>query len=277
MNAYPVRISLRVYNNSRFFHRSRSLIMPLTPLTQASLPPIRLVATDMDGTLTCREKFTPALFDALEQLQRADIPVVIVTGRSAGWVSAVSYYFPIAGAICENGGLFYQGERSELLVDVEITPHRQALATMFDQLQQRFPTIQPSHDNPFRLTDWTFDVAGLTDRDLATMAAMCADSGWGFTYSTVQCHIKLPQQEKAIGLQQVLQRHFPGMTREQVVTVGDSPNDVSLFDPAIFPWSVGVQNVSKYTEKMQHQPTFITENPEGRGFCELVSCLLSKK
>jgi hydroxymethylpyrimidine pyrophosphatase-like HAD family hydrolase len=251
--------------------------MPLTPLAPDLLPPIRLVATDMDGTLTCHEKFTPALFQALEQLQQAGIPVVIVTGRSAGWVSAVSYYFPIAGAICENGGLFYQGERSELLVEIEIESHRQGLAAMFTQLQQRFPRIQPSFDNPFRLTDWTFDVAGLSDPDLAVIDSMCAASGWGFTYSTVQCHIKLPQQDKAIGLQQVLQRHFPGVMCDQIVTVGDSPNDVSLFNPQIFPHSIGVKNVSKYTKQLKYQPCYITDSAEGKGFCELASYLIGKK
>jgi hypothetical protein len=255
-------------------------IMSLIPLAQSGhdLSQIRLVATDMDGTLTVGEKFTPILFEALQRLQQANIDVIVITGRSAGWVSAVSHYFPIVGAICENGGLFYQGQQSEFLVEIpDVVQHRQQLATIFAELQQRFPQIQATSDNRFRVTDWTFDVAGLSRADLQAMAAQCAAAGWGFTYSTVQCHIKLPVQAKAQGLQQVLQQHFPQVAIDQVVTVGDSPNDMSLFNPDRFPQSVGVQNVSHYSEQLEYMPKFITRLPEGQGFSELTDWLIRQK
>jgi HAD superfamily hydrolase (TIGR01484 family) len=251
--------------------------MPLTPLDQShkALRQIRLIATDMDGTLTVGEKFTPELFQALQQLQAAQIDVIIVTGRSAGWVSAINHYFPVFGAICENGGLFYRGETAEFLVDLpDIAAHRAQLARMFAQLQQRFPAIWASSDNAFRLTDWTFDIADLDVADLQTITQICADAGWGFTYSTVQCHIAPIAQEKAQGLQHVLQQHFPHLSCQQVVTVGDSPNDVSLFDPELFPNSVGVANVLRYTEQLAHLPGFVTRSAEGKGFCELSDLII---
>jgi HAD superfamily hydrolase (TIGR01484 family) len=254
-------------------------IMPLTPLDQShnALSQIRLIATDMDGTLTVGEKFTPELFQALQQLQAAQIDVMIVTGRSAGWVSAINHYFPVFGAICENGGRFYRGETAEFLVDLpDIAAHRAQLARMFAQLQQRFPAICESSDNAFRLTDWTFDIADLDVAELQTMTQICADAGWGFTYSTVQCHIKPIAQDKAQGLQRVLQQHFPQLSRQQVLTVGDSPNDVSLFDPAMFPNSVGVANVLRYTEQLAHLPCFVTRSAEGKGFCELSDTIACK-
>jgi len=169
---------------------------------------IRLIATDMDGTLTRRGKFTPLLLQALEALKAADIPVVIVPGRSAGWVQGVVAYLPVAGAIAENGGLFYPGDTDpEFLVELpDIATHRQALAKLFHQLQQAFPQIQEAPDNRFRLTDWTFDVRGLSAADLQTLGDRCHAAGWGFTYSTVQCHIKPAAQDKASALEQVLQR-----------------------------------------------------------------------
>lgn len=53
-------------------------------ITNNCLPNLRLIATDMDGTLTQQGKFTAKLFQALEELRAADIPVLIVTGRSGG-------------------------------------------------------------------------------------------------------------------------------------------------------------------------------------------------
>jgi hydroxymethylpyrimidine pyrophosphatase-like HAD family hydrolase len=59
----------------------------------------------MDGTLTRSGRFSSALLQDLEVLALAGIPVVIVTGRSAGWVSGLLHYLPIVGAIAENGGI----------------------------------------------------------------------------------------------------------------------------------------------------------------------------
>jgi HAD superfamily hydrolase (TIGR01484 family) len=252
----------------------------LLPLSQTSSTPsftnIRLIATDMDGTLTRRGKFTSALLEALEDLAKADFKVVIVTGRSSGWVNGLASYLPIAGAVAENGGLFYLcgSEMPIALTSIsDLNAHRQKLAAAFEQLQTQFPQLRESTDNRFRITDWTFDVQGLSQDDLQVLSHLCQQLNWGFTYSNVQCHIKPLGQDKAVGLLQVLQEYFPQYTKEQVVTVGDSPNDESLFDERFFPISVGVANVLEYVNQLQHQPAYVTSLPEGDGFCELVNCL----
>ncbi|MFP4007687.1 MAG: HAD family hydrolase [Spirulinaceae cyanobacterium] len=249
------------------------------PLQSRHLQDICLIATDMDGTLTQNSKFTAQLFHALEVLVTAQFPVLMITGRSAGWVSGLKHYLPIQGAIAENGGLFFppQIEAPQPLVNLPSwTQHRQNLAAMFEQLQQQFPQLQESADNQFRLTDWTFDVTGLNAEDLQQLQQLCEQSGWGFTYSTVQCHIKLKQQDKATGLKQVLQQYYPQVTAKQVLTIGDSPNDESLFNPVDFPVSVGVANVLDYQQQLTYQPAYVTNLAEGKGFCELVELLRSR-
>ncbi|MEM6592577.1 MAG: HAD family hydrolase [Cyanobacteria bacterium P01_C01_bin.73] len=241
------------------------------------LPNIRLIATDMDGTLTAAEKFTPRLFDSLTQLADRGIPVIVTTGRSAGWVSAIAHYFPIRGAIAENGGVFFNGAGAapEPLSDIgDIAAHRQKLGEFFQQLQQTLPEIVESSDNSFRLTDWTFDVAGLEPEQLDWLQTTCSANGWGFTYSTVQCHIKPAAQDKAAGLQRVLATYFPTLSCHQVVTVGDSPNDESMLNQAIFPASVGVANLRKYLDRLSHRPAFLTQAPAVDGFCELTRYIL---
>jgi HAD superfamily hydrolase (TIGR01484 family) len=238
---------------------------------------IRLIATDMDGTLTRRGKFTSALLQTLEDLAAANIKVLIVTGRSAGWVSGLSAMMPVAGAMAENGGLYFPPENQKPVVLTPITDlakHRQYLAMVFEKLQTQFPQIQESADNRFRITDWTFDVAGLSQDQLQILDNLCQQMGWGFTYSNVQCHIKPQGQDKAVGLLQVLREYLPDYSPEEIVTVGDSPNDESLFDRHYFPISVGVANVREYLDKLQHQPVYITTAAEGEGFCELSSYIL---
>jgi hydroxymethylpyrimidine pyrophosphatase-like HAD family hydrolase len=75
-------------------------------------------------------------------------------------------------------------------------------------------------------------------------------------------------------LLQVLRQYFPQFTPEQVLTVGDSPNDESLFDQRCFPVSVGVANVLDYANQLSHQPTYVTTAAEGEGFCELALYLI---
>jgi HAD superfamily hydrolase (TIGR01484 family) len=248
------------------------MLLPLPTL----FPPVRLIATDVDGTLTQHHKFTPALLTALNQLAAIELPVIITTGRSAGWVQGLAEYLPVVGAIAENGAIFYKGLHAELLVPItDVIAHRQALAKTFASLQTVFPHLEESSDNRFRMTDWTFDVQGLSVADLAELRDRVQDQGWGFTYSTVQCHIRLAQQDKANGLEQVLQRFFPELTTEEVVTIGDSPNDESMFNGDRFPLSVGVANIRNYVDQIRHHPRFVTQASEGEGFCEFARSILA--
>lgn len=251
---------------------------PISELLRTnSLKNVKLLATDMDGTLTQQGKFTPRLLESLEALAKVDISVLIVTGRSAGWVDGVKAYLPIQGAIAENGGVFYFADQEfpEILTSISSrTEHRHQLAETFEFLKTQFPLLQESTDNRFRLTDWTFDVHGLTITELKHLETLCQEKGWSFTYSTVQCHIKPLLQDKATSLRQVLQKYFPQITNEQIITIGDSPNDESLFDTSQFPLSVGVANVLDYRHQLKHQPIYVTKNAESKGFCELADLLI---
>ncbi|WP_036481171.1 HAD family hydrolase [Myxosarcina sp. GI1] len=250
----------------------------LKAITDKKLGNIRLLATDLDGTLTHNGKLTSDVLLALEKLAKANISVVIVTGRSAGWVEAIASYLPIVGAIAENGGLVLWSHlnRSQLITEIkDIAKHRQQLKTVFQLIQTKIPQIEESEDNRFRLTDWTFDINNLTNKEIEEIATICHAEGWGFTYSNVQCHIKPKQQDKAIALKLILQQYFPDLTTENIITVGDSPNDESLFDPQIFPVSVGVANILEYRDRLKHLPVYITTNAENRGFYELAELVIN--
>lgn len=150
-----------------------------------------------------------------------------------------------------------------LELDVELK-----LAQMFQHLQTQFPQIKTSRDNRFRVTDGTFDSQDLSPAEMQQMATLCEQQGWGFTYSNVQCHIKPPEQNKGAGLLKTLSVQKLQCRLEQTLTVGDSPNDESLFDPAVFPHSAGVGNALAYRAQMVHQPAYMTAAVEGLGFCE---------
>ena len=243
----------------------------------AKLTDIQLVATDIDGTLTRDGKFTRELLESIDLLNSKGIKLLLVTGRSAGWVSAVNNYLPVVGSIAENGGIYFNpDDEFDFLTRIDrIEDHRQQLANRFWELQECYPQIQESIDNQFRITDWTFDLGGLTNLELQQIASKCEQWGYSFTFSTIQCHIKPQQQDKGVAILQVLKQYFPELKPTQIVTVGDSPNDASMFDRSLFLHSVGVANVQHYLSRLIHQPHYITKSPEVAGFCELVNSLTS--
>ena len=252
--------------------------MPLSPINSSDLSDIRLIASDVDGTLTQTGKFSSEFISTLLDLQSAGIKVLLVTGRSAGWVSALVNYLPVAGAIAENGGIFLQPNGTQdLLSSVpNLSRHRILLENTFHQIKKLFPNLHLSADNQFRITDWTFDVNDLSTDDIQSISSQCQQMGWSFTYSNVQCHIKPIHQDKATGLSSVLSNHFPELNSQQILTIGDSPNDEAMFDPALFPTSVGVANVRHYQDKMLHLPKYVTQASEFTGFSELAKLLLQK-
>ena len=259
-----------------------SLALPATQpeRLQQGLTDIRLIAADIDGTLTSEGKFTPQLLQAIDLLNAKDIKLLLVTGRSAGWVSAVNNYLPVSGAIAENGGVYFDRDCSgfDFITRLEnIESHRAELANRFWQLQELYPQIEESSDNQFRLTDWTFDVAGLTDVELGKIANYCQQWGYSFTFSTVQCHIKPQHQDKGVAILQVLKLYFPELTPAQIITVGDSPNDATMFDRELFLHSVGVANIQHYVTQLTHHPQYITQLSEVAGFCELVNLLVGSR
>lgn len=240
---------------------------------------IKLIFSDMDGTLTKDEKFDASLLETLAKLNNAEVDILITTGRSAGWVQAIATYLPVVGAMAENGGLLYwRGDIiPQIFNEVSIDKHRRELSRVFKLLQSRFLQIQESPDNAFRLTDWTFDVAGLSLNQLKQIEAICQGEGYGFTYSTIQCHIKPLHQDKAWGLNKVIAQYYPHLKREQIVTIGDSPNDDPMFDKNKFPLSVGVANLTKYKDSLQNLPAYLTSKSEGAGFAELAELIISDR
>ena len=61
--------------------------------------------------------------------------------------------------------------------------------------------------------------------------------------------------------------------KEEVIFIGDAPNDAPMF--AYFPNSVGVANVMRFKERLASEPAWVTHKEGGYGFGEMVDQLLS--
>lgn len=238
---------------------------------------IKLIATDIDGTLTKNGQFNSQLLLSLETLKQQNILVLLITGRSAGWCQGLVNYLPVWGIIAENGGVYAlkESQRIKPLTAInDLIEHRQLLQNNFEEIRQKFPHLQPSSDNQFRVTDWTFDCHECSQKELLTIEKICQQKKWGFTYSHIQGHLKPLNQNKANGLRTLKETYFQELSYSEIMTVGDSPNDESLFDKNLFPMNVGVANIAKYLDRLEHKPGYITNLSESDGFCELVQLLI---
>jgi hydroxymethylpyrimidine pyrophosphatase-like HAD family hydrolase len=76
--------------------------------------PIRALFSDVDGTMTTGDRIEAATYEALEQLGEVGIPVVMVTGRPAGFGHAFMKMTPVLAVVSENGGVTFVREGRRL-------------------------------------------------------------------------------------------------------------------------------------------------------------------
>ena len=91
-------------------------------------------------------------------------------------------------------------------------------------------------------------------------------NGWFGTYDKLSTSLRILSDEFGIDA-----RRHP----EQVVFVGDSPNDAPMF--AYFPNAVGVANTRDFAVALPAAPTWITMGRSANGFTELADLLLAAR
>ena len=100
---------------------------------------VRLVATDLDGTLLHTDgTVTRRTREVIDELDRRGVTVVFVTGRPVRWMDALWQHVGEHGlAICSNGAVLYDVARHEI-ADVRPVP-RQVGLTAADAIRDAVP------------------------------------------------------------------------------------------------------------------------------------------
>ena len=81
---------------------------PLRGMPREVLRGIAAVLCDIDDTLTLHGRLPAVAFAALEQLRRAGMAVVPITGRPAGWCDHIARMWPADGVVGENGAFYFR-------------------------------------------------------------------------------------------------------------------------------------------------------------------------
>jgi len=247
--------------------------------------PVRALFSDVDGTMTTGERIEAATYEALERLGEAGIPVIMVTGRPAGFGFAFMKMTPVLACIAENGGVTFVREGRKVVKSygvpaASLPEWRRRMNDAVVDVMGKVPGARLSSDSKYREVDLAIDWNEETklSRDDAELAvAMLQKAGFAAVRSSVHVNFGPPHFDKLSACMQVVKRVLGGDTSNLApyVFVGDALNDAPIFGG--FPNSVGVANIKAWWDELAHKPAYLTERPEGAGLREVVQHLLSMK
>jgi HAD superfamily hydrolase (TIGR01484 family) len=245
--------------------------------------PVRALFSDVDGTMTTGERIESATYQALEQLEASGIPVILVTGRPAGWGQALVKMMPVVAVVTENGGVTFvrEGRRATKLYGVpqaSLPEWRRRMNDAAVEVMSKVPGARLSSDSKYRevdlAIDWNEEVA-LSADDAELVVQMLRKAGFTAVRSSVHVNFGPPHFDKLSACLTVVRQVLGGDPADlsPYVYVGDALNDAPMF--AGFPSSVGVANIRVWWDELTSKPAYVTERPEGAGLRELIAHLTS--
>ncbi len=256
--------------------------LPLSALSSLTQP-VRFLLSDVDGTMTQDGRIEAATLDAIERLVAAGIPVIPVTGRSAGFGYTLLSVLPAPAVITENGGVTFvrEGHRVRKSYGVpaaEIARWRQRMVTAMQEVQRELPELLLSADSAYReidlALDWNEEVARPPE-EADRAVAILREHGLAASRSNVHVNFCPPLFDKRVACLRLVHEVLGGDTADLAgyAYVGDSLNDAPMFDG--FPTSVGVANIRDVWDQLPHRPAYVTPSRQAAGFRELVEQLLA--
>lgn len=244
--------------------------------------PITALFSDLDGTLTTDGRVEAKTYQALDDLGTAGVPVIVVTGRPAGWGQAIASVCPMAAVVAENGGVTFVREGHKLKKIYGVAPAslpewRRKMRAAAGDVMNEVAGARMSSDSKYRevdlAIDWNEEVH-LSRAEADRAVEILRERGFTATRSSVHVNFGPPEFDKLTACRRVIELVLGADpdALDTYVYVGDSLNDAPMF--AGFPKSVGVANIEKYWDELEHQPVFVTSEPEGAGLREVVARIL---
>ena len=245
--------------------------------------PVRALFSDIDGTMTTGERIEAATYASLEKLVEAGVPVILVTGRPAGFGHAFIKMMPVSAVVTENGGVTFIKQGRKILKQygvpaASLPEWRRRMNDIAVEVMSKVPGARLSSDSKYREVDLAIDYneeTTLSVEDAETCVQMIRKAGFTAVRSSVHVNFGPPHFDKLSACIAVIQKVLGGDPADLTpyVYVGDALNDAPMF--AGFPSSVGVANIRQWWDELSHKPAYVTERPEGAGLRELIAHVMS--
>lgn len=248
---------------------------------------IRFVLTDIDDTLTVNGKLPSAALAAMENLQKAGIAVVPITGRPAGWCDHIARMWPVDGVVGENGAFYFchDGKNRKMLrrywkTETQRRQDRTRLDAIRKRILQEVDGCRVSADQAFREADLAIDfcedVPPLPPASVERIVAIFSQAGAQAKISSIHVNGWFGDYDKLAMTRKLFAEVFGvdiDRENDRMLFIGDSPNDSPMF--AFFRHSVGVANILKFAHELASEPVWVTAEEGGFGFAEMTMHLLA--
>lgn len=274
------------------FHHSNSqgiiVMKPIENMSKAVKKAIRYILADIDDTLTLDGRLPAVVFAAMELARKAGIHMIPITGRPAGWCDHIARMWPVDGIIGENGAFYFyyqdkqhQMHRRYFKSEKQRKIDRQKLKNLEQKILNEIPGCRVSADQAYReadlAIDYCEDVPLLSKEEVDRIVHLFEEAGARAKISSIHVNGWFGDYDKLtmtrLLFAEVFQKDLE-TAKEEVIFIGDSPNDVPMF--RFFPYSVGVMNILRFEDQINHTPTWVTRQQGGYGFAEMVDSILIK-
>jgi len=249
---------------------------------------IRYVLADIDDTLTLNGRLPAVVFAAMERLQKAGICMIPITGRPAGWCDHIARMWPVDGIVGENGAFYFcydvqqrKMRRRYFKSEKQREIDYQKLEKLKEVILKKIPGCRVSADQHYReadlAIDYCEDVPPLSMEDVDRIVRLFEAAGARAKISSIHVNGWFGEYDKLTMTRMLFAEVFKedmAAVKEDVIFIGDSPNDVPMFQ--FFPHSVGVANILQFEEKITRKPAWVTLQEGGYGFSEMVDLILAK-
>jgi HAD superfamily hydrolase (TIGR01484 family) len=260
-------------------------VHPIDQLPPEIKKTIQYVLTDIDDTLTFKGRLPAHVFGSMERLQKAGIKVVPITGRPAGWCDHIARMWPVDAVVGENGAFYFaydEGRRKMIRRyfkdEKQRIEDRGKLKDLQKIILENVPGCALSADQVFREADLAIDfcedVPPLPMEAVKQIKKYFEDAGAEAKISSIHVNGWFGNYDKLSMTRILFEERFStelSQVQDSVVFCGDSPNDAPMFH--YFQNSVGVANILDFTDRLDHPPTWVTKQPGGHGFTEMVELL----
>jgi HAD superfamily hydrolase (TIGR01484 family) len=260
-----------------------------------------VLAFDLDDTLTHGGALPSQVVSKLEEAQNNGLKVILVTGRSGGWVDALIKLMPFDGIVGENGAIvsyWPQGkiarsprqepqklywQREQLYGAEYPVSNQEQLTVMSDKILEQIPKARVASDQLYRLYDLAIDFAEevsppLTLQEAQTIKIIFESMGATAKVSSIHVNGWRGEFNKKMGLQRLLKQWNESWSLDKnVIYVGDSPNDGPLFASGAL--GVGVANLLQFTKAglTFEEPKFLTLKDSAKGAIEVIDSVLRSR
>ena len=263
-------------------------MQPLSSWPQTAREKIVGVFTDIDDTLTTEGAITADALQALQNLRAAGLMVIPITGRPVGWSIPFAATWPVNAMVAENGAVALLHDASKNQVhkiyqqDLAVRTHNfEQMQRIAQKVLKEIPGTVIAQDSAGRETDIAFDHSEfhkLTNEQIQQVVQLLQQEGMTATVSSIHINAWFGSHNKWQGAQWILKQLTGRDLKQELdqwVYVGDSTNDQIMFEH--FTHSVGVANILRFKNELQHLPEYIATQERGAGFSEVVNTLLKSR